>query len=35
MVDDRALAAYATARKEQAFVPGVRFYSEKSMGLRS
>jgi hypothetical protein len=35
VVDDRALAAYATAMKEKAAVPGVRFFSEKSMGLRS
>jgi hypothetical protein len=34
-VDERALAAYATARKDKAVVPGVRFYAEKSMGLRS
>ena len=35
IVDERALADYATARKDQALVPGVRFYSEKSMGLKS
>jgi hypothetical protein len=35
MVDDRALAAYATSRKDQAVVPGVRFYPDKGMGLKS
>jgi hypothetical protein len=35
VVDDKKLAAYAKAMKETAVVPGVRFYSEKSMGIRS